>query len=520
MHDDLLTQLAKIGSLKVISRTSMMEYRDTTKNLRQIGQELGVANILEGAVQRVGKQVRINVQLIDTETDEHLWAETYDREMSLDNLLSIQSEMSRSIAQAMEATLSPQEEALIDRRLTDNLEALEAYRRAKSFSDLFISKDLDRADLELQHALELDPEFAAAWAMLAYVNLSKFWGVENLDQYRVQAREAIDRGRAIDPDLPELDIAEGYYYYWGFLDYPAALEVLEPVLKIYPNDIELIEVLAYVNRRYGRFDTSINFMSRALALAPRDQRILYSLGETYAAQRQFDKAQTYLDKLVAMNPANPRAAQLRGSILTGRDGDFIGAARNFQLASIDLEFLETQVWDSFIYAGDYDAAMAFLVSKQEEGILSWKSTGAVDAVPGLTALTLFYSGDPAAGALLGEVKTKLSTVLKAQEEDYEVNLLQCTLTGALNESVASNQACEATLKVTHLDAYDHPFELTSVAQGFALGGHSERALDILQEVLESPLGPTTVILAANPAFRSLHGTNRWQELMREHGVQR
>ncbi|MGI9290956.1 MAG: tetratricopeptide repeat protein, partial [Gammaproteobacteria bacterium] len=111
MHDDLLTQLAKIGSLKVISRTSMMEYRETTKNLKQIGLELGVANILEGAVQRVGKQVRINVQLIDTNTDEHLWAETYDREMSLDNLLSIQSEMSRSIAKAMEATLSPAEEA-------------------------------------------------------------------------------------------------------------------------------------------------------------------------------------------------------------------------------------------------------------------------------------------------------------------------------------------------------------------------------------------------------------------------
>lgn len=518
MHDDLLTQLAKIGSLKVISRTSMMEYRETTKNLKQIGQELGVANILEGAVQRVGKQVRINVQLIDADTDEHLWAETYDREMSLDNLLSIQSEMSRSIAQAMEATLSPQEVALIDRRLTENLEALEAYRRAKSFSVQFNSGDLDRAELGLKQALELDPDFAAAWALLAYVNLSKYWGVEALDNYRVQAREAIDRGRKIDPDLPELDIAEGYYYYWGFLDYPAALEVLEPVLEIYPNDVELIKVLSYVNRRYGRFDLSLDFMFRALALAPRDQRLLFSLGETYAALRQFDKARVYLDKVISIDAANPRAWQLRASIQTGSDGDFMAAARNFQLASIDLKYLEWDVWTSFNFAGDYNAAMAYLAAKKEVGMPGWKSMGQIDTVPILSALTMHYAADPAAIPALSEARIKLGKALDANPEDYELNLLGCMVTGALKDS-GTIQACEAALQVTHDDAFDHSWEITSIAQGFALGGEPERALDILQEALESPVGPTTVVMASNPAFRSLHETNRWQELMDKHRVE-
>jgi TolB-like protein/Tfp pilus assembly protein PilF len=358
MHDDLLTQLAKIGSLKVISRTSMMEYRETTKNLKQIGLELGVANILEGAVQRVGKQVRINVQLIDTNTDEHLWAETYDREMSLDNLLSIQSEMSRSIAKAMEATLSPEEEALIERRLTDNLEALEAYRRAKALSEVFVRKDLERAELELKHALELDPDFAAAWAHLAYVYLSLFWGVDDQEHFRVSAREAIDQGRAIDPDLPELDIAEGYYFYWGHLDYQSALQILEPVLAIYPNDFELLELMAWVNRRYGKFDTALEFMFKALDVAPRDHRVLYGVGETYAAMRRFEEAQDYLIKLSEVGPANPRAAQLRGSILFGKGADYEGAARNFQLASIDLSFLEMNVWMSYVLAGDFESALA------------------------------------------------------------------------------------------------------------------------------------------------------------------
>jgi TolB-like protein/Tfp pilus assembly protein PilF len=517
MHDDLLTQLAKIGSLKVISRTSMMEYRETTKNLRQIGEELGVANILEGAVQRVGKQVRINVQLIDARTDEHLWAETYDREMSLDNLLSIQGEMSRSIAQAMEATLSPQEEALIDRRLTDNLEALEAYRRAKSFSGPFIAKDLDRAELELKQALKFDPEFAAAWAMLAHVNLSRYWGVENLDQYRVQARKAIDSGRAIDPDLPELDIAEGYYYYWGFQDYPAALEVLEPVLEIYPNDVELNEVLALVNRRYGRFDTSLDFMFRVLALAPRDQQIIYSLGETYSALRQFDKAQSYLDKLVALNPASPRLAHLRAQILGNRDGDFLGSARNFQLASIDLQFLKWNVWTAFNHAGDYEASMAFLAEQQEEGMPGWKSSRQLNTVPILSALTMFYAEDPAAIPSLNEVQTSILTALEAHPEEFEVNLLQCLVSGALGEP-STIGACEAAIRVMRNDAFDRPWEMVSTAQGFALGGHSDRALDILQEVLESPIGPATIDIKANPAFRSLHESDRWQALMRQHGA--
>jgi len=507
MHDDLLTQLAKIGSLKVISRTSMMEYRDTTKNLKQIGLELSVANILEGAVQRVGNQVRINVQLIDADTDEHLWAETYDREMSLDNLLSIQSEMARSIASAMHATLSPQEVALIDRRLTGNLQALEAYRRAKSFSMQFNFPDLSRAELELKQALELDPDFAAAWALLAYVNLSKYWAFEPVDNYRVQAREAIDRGRKIDPDLPELDIAEGYYYYWGFLDYPAALEVLEPVLEVYPNDVELIKVLAYVNRRFGRFDMSLEYMFRALALAPRDQRLLFAMGETYTALRQFEKARGYLDKLVSIDSANPRVWQLRAIILTESDGDFMAASRDFQLASIDFKFLEGNAWASFIFAGDYKAAMAYLAAKKEEGMQGWKSTGQIDTLPILSALTMHYAADPAASPALSEARIELGIALDANPQDYELNLLNCVVTGALKEP-GTMQACEAALKVIHDDAFDHYWEITAVAQGFALGGQSERALDILQEVLTSPIGPTRVVIAANPAFRSLHATNR------------
>ena len=212
MHDDLLTQLAKIGELKVISRTSVMEYRDTTKNLREIAAELGVTNILEGAIQRSGNQVRINVQLIDAQTDEHLWAEIYDRELTAENLFAIQTEIAKAIAAALHATLSPEEQQRIEQTaLTQNLEALQAYRRGRLLVEDGDDESLKRAQQETELALQLDPSFAAAWALLARVHMGMVWSGDRSDTRLTAARQAIEKGRAISPDLPELNIADGYY---------------------------------------------------------------------------------------------------------------------------------------------------------------------------------------------------------------------------------------------------------------------------------------------------------------------
>ena len=322
MHDDLLTQLAKIGELKVISRTSVMEYRDTTKNLREIATELGVTNILEGAIQRSGDQVRINVQLIDAQTDEHLWAEIYDRELTAENLFAIQTEIAKAIAAALHATLSPEEQQRIEQTaLTQNLEALQAYRRGRLLVEDGDDESLKRAEQEAELALQLDPNFAAAWALLARVQMGMVWNGDRGDARLTAARQAIEKGRAISPDLPELDIAEGYYYYWGSRDYAGAIRVLEPVLLAYPNNAEVLKVLAFVYRRQGRFDETLQQLHRAFELEPRSIQTATALSETYQILRDFKRAQEFLDIAEAINPLSTRYQFTAGAVQYAIDGD-------------------------------------------------------------------------------------------------------------------------------------------------------------------------------------------------------
>jgi TolB-like protein/Tfp pilus assembly protein PilF len=508
MHDDLLTQLAKIGSLKVISRTSVMEYRDTAKNLRQIGDELGVANILEGAVQRAGSTIRINMQLIDADTDEHLWAETYDRELSVDNLLAIQSEIARAITDQLQATLSPEEQVDIERKLTGNLEAMAAYRNAKVLSHFFIAEDLQRAEDEIRHALELDPKFAAAWAQLAYIYMSRYWGVDRDDNHRISAREAIDKGRAISPELLELDIAEGYYHYWGFRNYAEALSVLEPILKAYPNDFEILKVLAWVNRRHGNIDTSIEYMKRGLVLAPRDRELLYSLGETYNAMRDFEQTQIYLDRLLAVDPTTARGYQLQANQAAGRDDDFKSAARLLNLAD-DLDFLAIDAWEHHLLAGEYDKAMVAAKALEEE-----------DDIKGLlSGWTLWAAGKTeTARPLLEQARQGLLVSVEEEPNNFNDLLALCGAVGALQEVETSLTYCEAAMKALPNDAFSRSFWLKSVAGGLAMGGHHEKALDLIEAIFEARIGPSYNHVRRDPEFRSLHDTERWQRLFKDQGT--
>ena len=200
IHDDLLTTIARIGSMKVISRTSVMEYKNTTKKLPEIAKELGVANILEGGIQRAGNKVRINVQLIDAATDEHLWAEIFDRELTTNNLFDIQSEISKAIADALEATLTDQEEQLINRRPTENLAAYNAYMLARQLLPKRTSSALQQAREEFERAVKLDPGFALAWVGVAdSAMLQNDYGTLDVDESLEIQQTAIDRAMEIDP---------------------------------------------------------------------------------------------------------------------------------------------------------------------------------------------------------------------------------------------------------------------------------------------------------------------------------
>lgn len=435
--------------------------------------------------------------------------------MSLDNLLDIQSEMSRSIANAMQATLSPQEEALLDRRMTDNLEALDAYRKARRFSEKFDAVDLAKADLEIQHALDLDPGFVAAWALKAYIHMSTYWGVFPDEAQRVAAREAIDRGRAIEPDSPDLDLAEGYYYYWGFLDYEAALKVLEPVLKVYPNDVELLKVLAYVNRRYGQFDVSYAYMEKAYALAPRDLRLIYALGETKNAMREWDAAQGFLDQIQKLDPTHPRTLQLQGLILAGRDNDYQGAVRNFKMADEDSVRLGENIWMMLILDHDYEAALA----AASFGANRESSVGNIppEMAKGITHL-LAGNRDEAV-PLLEQARVLLEQWHAKEPENWYDHQSLCRTLGALKDQQAALTECNAVIANMPNDKYDLSYEQEIIASAFAMAGLEDQALDLLEQVAESRIGIPVSMISANPMYESLHNTRRWQALMQKHGIQ-
>ena len=211
IHDDLLTTIAKIGSMKVISRTSVMEYKDTTKKLPQIARELGVANILEGSIQRSGNQVRINVQLIDAAADNHLWSEIYDRELTAENLFAVQSEIARMIADALETELSTDEQRRIDARQTDNLQAYDAYMRGRQLMATRDSAKIKLATEEFGKATSFDPLFALAWVGVADSNLY-FYRSEDVLPI---VEEAVKNALAIDSDLGEAyaSLANIHLYY-------------------------------------------------------------------------------------------------------------------------------------------------------------------------------------------------------------------------------------------------------------------------------------------------------------------
>jgi len=349
MHDDLLTTLAKIGSMKVISRTSVMEYRDTTKKIPEIADELGVANILEGGVQRAGNQVRINVQLIDADTDEHLWAEIYDRELTAENLFAIQSEISKAIADALHATLSPEEERRIAAAPTDNLEAFDHYLRGRQLMATREVDELEASTREFLRAVELDPEFALAWVGVADSHnlLSGYADLPEGTFYDIRD-EAINHALKVDPHLGEAFASLGSLLSDKY-EAEAAEEAFRSAVRYSPNYATGWHWLANTMRfNTLRAHEALTYSLRAAELDPNSAIILANLASNYRQLGDFESGDRYNRQLLQLHPdfvSGLRALAFERQ----RDGDIVGAVEvqrrlveldsgsafeNFQLALI------------------------------------------------------------------------------------------------------------------------------------------------------------------------------------------
>jgi TolB-like protein len=305
IHDDLLTQLAKIHDLTVISRTSVMEYRDTRKNLKEIGAELNVGTILEGGIQKVGNRVRINAQLIEVATDKHLWAETFDRELTAENIFDIQSEISRKIVAAIAVELTPEEERQLSEVPTQNLLAYEAYLRAREiiYSSNYSRSQEVAAQPWLEKAVALDPEYVEAYAELADIYGQVYWrGIDTSEPFLAKYRGTINRALELNPDSPSALRASANYYYRVENDYRKSLALLKQALENAPGDVDLHGDIGLSQRRLGMFQESIASFRKTLELDPSNRYYLSLMAETMMAAGDW---QDIVDNTEPLEDADP-----------------------------------------------------------------------------------------------------------------------------------------------------------------------------------------------------------------------
>jgi TolB-like protein/Tfp pilus assembly protein PilF len=299
VHDDLLTRLAKVPSLKVISRTSMMRYADTDKSVPEIASELSAAVVLEGAIQRAGDHVRVTVQLIDGATDTHLWAESYDRALTTETIFAIQADIAQAVASAMQVVLSPEETDALRAGSTRNLQAYEAFLRGTLLSNFSsISAERSRqAIAEFDRAIALDPGFAEAYARKADIQLASFWLAVGPRSLRDEARASVAEAKRLAPNSIETRLVEARQYYFAQLDFASADRILQGILAEVPDHAEAWEASAYVARRDGRFDDAIAAFERALTINPQAIDVINSLVETTAIARgDFAAAAAWLER--------------------------------------------------------------------------------------------------------------------------------------------------------------------------------------------------------------------------------
>lgn len=514
IHDELLANLAKIADLRVISRTSVMAYRDTQATVREIGRELGVATVLEGGVQRVGSRIRVTAQLIDARTDAHIWSEVYDRELTLDNLLDIQSELSRRITDALRVQLSLDERERLAFRPTENLEAYEAYLRGR---DAKAIGEMPEAADHFARAAALDPDFALAHAELAFTKLHRHWFARSEEDEDLvdEARESLERARRLAPDAPEVRLATGYYYYWGLRDYDRALAELEAASRAFPGNSMLLNVRALIERRKGRWTEAVTLYEKAIQLAPNAPQLLANYAAVAMWMGRYDVEEQYLRRAHELQPAS-RWARRIAAIPLRADGDGSAlrdlieslevlepgtlAVPNVLLTVVDFEILERR----------YDDALRRLESVDRQVIVVQNR---YTPVPLLRGLILSLAGRPAEAR--PELERALEMMSSADPEDPAVQIALGTTYALLGRAPEAGRAADraVSLQPRAEDAVKGAEYEAAALQVHALAGNHDRAIALLESVLSHPSPLSTHLIELDPRLNSLRTHPRYRPII-------
>ena len=527
IQDEILTRLAKIADLKVISRTSTQHYKSAPENLPEIARQLGVAHILEGSVQKSGDAVRVNVQLIKAANDSHLWADTYDRRLT--DIFSVESEVAKAIAEQLRAHLTGREEQEIAAKPTNNPEAYDAYLRGLAYSLKTVNTPANAlgAQKYLREAARLDPKFALAWALLSFVDALGYLtqSLQPTIALRDEARQAAETALILQPNLGEAVVAKGYYHYACLKDYDTAVGYFEEARQLLPNSSRIPEALAYVTRRRGQWERSESYFNEVERLDPRNVNLLTQHALSYIYLRRFPEALRKFDQVLDITPDDVDTL-VRKAAIAQAEGDLPRAAA--LLAPLhpnadDSGALETQVYQAIL-----ERRPAPIIARLKE-ILS-KPDPALGFINGELRFWLGWAqevaGDHAAAQeSWRQARSELEPFLKEQPENYSL-MGDLTLTNmGLGDKAAALALAERAMAVIPIekDAVDGPLPIEILARVAAQMGEPDRAIAALQKLLSIPYeGPlavnvllTPALLRLDPMFDPLRNDPRFQKLCEE-----
>jgi TolB-like protein/class 3 adenylate cyclase/Tfp pilus assembly protein PilF len=525
IQDEILTRLAKIADLKVISRTSTQHYKSAPDNLPEIARQLGVAHILEGSVQKSADAVRINVQLIKAANDSHLWADTFDRKLT--DIFSVESEVAKAIAEQLRAKLTGQEEQVIAAKPTDNPEAYDAYLRGLAYT-LKAGGNTPvnslGAQKHLREAVKLDPKFALAWAVLSFTE-SRGYITVNLQPtlaLREEARQAAETALTLQPNLGEAVLAKGYYHYACLKDYDTAERYFEQARPLLPNNSRIPESLAYVTRRRGQWDRSEAYFNEAERLDPRNAFLLSQHAISYLGLRRFPDALRKFDQVLNITPDDEDTLAGKAAIAQA-EGDLPRAAA--LLAPIHPNADDTSALETQVYQAILERRPAPAISRLKE-ILAKPDPG-LGFYIGELRLFLGWAQEvggehAAAQESWKQARNELEPFLKEQPDNYQLIGDMALASAALGDkSAALALAQKATAAIPlEKDAIDGPGVLDFLARVSAQVGEPDRAITAIQKLLSIPsfspfassIPLTPALLRLDPMFDPLRNDPRFQKL--------